>query len=131
MAGGRHLGYGTGFQGLDRMTLVHQLENMPDLSHTNVVCCIYDAEAARRVRIAVQREGATPLPLCWQQVIQEATPVSDWSALVYDLEPRDERTSEVIAAFSHKDASGTDPALSAGGSRHRAPSGSGDPFGKA
>jgi hypothetical protein len=99
MAGGRHLGYGTGFQGLDTMTLVRQLENMPDLSHTNVVCCIHDAEAAGRVRIAVEREGATPLPLYWQQVIQQAKPLSDWSALVYDLEPRNERTSEVIAAF--------------------------------
>ncbi|UCG87763.1 MAG: hypothetical protein JSW71_04230 [Gemmatimonadota bacterium] len=81
------------------MTLLPHLKNMLELSQTNVVCCIYDSEAARRVRIAVEREGARPLPLCWQAVIQGAKPGSDWSALIYDLEPRNERTSEVVAAF--------------------------------
>jgi hypothetical protein len=81
------------------MTTVGDLRRIPRLSDTNVVCSIARPEAARRVRKAVEREGATPLSLSWQAVIDGATPGRDWSALIYDLEPKNKRTAEVIDAF--------------------------------
>ena len=73
--------------------------NMPNDDPFHVVCCIHENTASRRVTRAVKAERLAAVPLDWRDLVVERKQSRRWAAMIYDLEPRDGRTAEVIRRF--------------------------------
>lgn len=67
-----------------------------------VACCLQNAAALTYMQSAVAAEGGRATLIGWQDVVSEGSRSSSWSAMVYDLEPRDARTCGVIRAFRER-----------------------------
>jgi hypothetical protein len=74
-------------------------ETMRPYRPPSVACCVRDSEALKRVRLALEAEGAVVEPVRREDVINQTAAVVGSAALVYDLEPRNGAASTVIVAF--------------------------------
>jgi hypothetical protein len=64
-----------------------------------VVSCMHDSAASKSVTRALKSERLAPVPLNWRELVVERRRSKTWAAMVYDLEPRDGRTADVIRRF--------------------------------
>jgi len=69
-------------------------------------CCVSEPRAERRVVTALKTVDVEPAVVTWNEIIEDASVSAGWAAMIYDLTPRDGRTSEVIRRFREQSLGG-------------------------
>jgi hypothetical protein len=79
---------------------------MPNDDPLEVVCCVHELHASKRVARALKAERLAPVQLEWKDLAVKRKRSHTWAAMVYDLEPRDGRTADVIQQFRENTPAG-------------------------